>query len=183
EFHLAQSHASAVTTVNNLLFRTGEPAGNPFPADGPGGNRQGFYVDDLAMSAFDSHALRFDSNNAAYDHLAAGASELVTVNYSVADGHGGVTPASTQILVHGTNDAASIGGTATGTAVEAGIVPTNTPFAGTPSASGALTISDVDDGEAEFVPIVAGVGVYGTFNVAADGNWTYTLNNSDGDTQ
>ena len=33
--------------MNNVLFRAGDPAGNPFPADGPGGNRQGFYIDDL----------------------------------------------------------------------------------------------------------------------------------------
>ena len=70
EFHLGQPHASAINSVNNVLFRAGDPAGNPFPADGPGGNRQGFYIDDLAMSAYDSHQLRFDANDPAYDHLA-----------------------------------------------------------------------------------------------------------------
>jgi VCBS repeat-containing protein len=185
EFHLAQPHASAINSVNNVLFRAGDPAGNPFPADGPGGNRQGFYIDDLAMSAYDSHQLQFNANDPAYDHLAAGATQLVTVNYNVADGHGGVTPGSTVITVTGTNDGATITGVATGAAVEAGVGPGNTPFPGTPTASGTLTVTDVDDGENELVPVLAGTagtGGYGTFAVAANGAWTYTLNNADGDT-
>ena len=185
EFHLGQPHASAINSVNNVLFRAGDPAGNPFPADGPGGNRQGFYVDDLGMSAFDSHQLQFNANDPAYDHLTAGTTQLVTVNYNVADGHGGVTPTSTVITVTGTNDNAAIAGTSTGAAVESGVGPGNTPFPGTPSATGTLTVTDVDDGEAELVPVVAGTAGangYGTFAVAADGNWTYTLNNADTDT-
>ena len=185
EFHLAQSHASAVSSVNNVLFRTGEPAGVPFPADGPGGQRQGFYLDDLALSAYDSHLLQFNADDPAYDHLVAGATQLVTVNYTVADGHGGLTPTSTVITVTGTNDAASIGGTDTGTAVEAGVDAANAPFAGTPAATGTLVVSDVDDGENELVPIpagTAGTGGYGTFEVLASGAWTYSLNNADPDT-
>ena len=104
EFHLSQPHASAINAVNNVLFRAGDPAGNPFPADGPGGNRQGFYIDDLAMAAYDSHQLRFDADDPAYNHLALGQTQDVTVNYNVADGHGGVTPTSTVITVTGTND-------------------------------------------------------------------------------
>jgi VCBS repeat-containing protein len=182
EFHLAQPHGDAINSVNNVLFRAGDPAGNPFPADGPGGNRQGFYIDDLAMSAYDSHQLQFNADDPAYDHLAAGATQLVTVNYNVVDGHGGVTPASTVITVTGTNDGATITGTSTGAAVESGVGPGNTPFSGTPSATGTLTVNDVDDGENELIPIPAGAGVYGTFAVAANGSWTYTLNNADGDT-
>ena len=45
-----------------------------------------------------------------------------------------------------------------------------------------LTVTDVDDGQAELTPIPAGAGVYGTFAVAANGSWTYTLNNADTDT-
>jgi VCBS repeat-containing protein len=105
EFHLAQPHASAINSVNNVLFRAGNPAGNPFPADGAGGNRQGFYFDDLTMSAYDSHQLQFNADDPAYNDLAAGQTEDVTINYNVADGHGGVTPASMVITVTGTNDA------------------------------------------------------------------------------
>jgi VCBS repeat-containing protein len=184
EFHAGQPHASAINSVNNVLFRAGDPAGNPFPADGPGGNRQGFYIDDLAMSAYDSHQLRFNADDPAYDHLAAGATQLVTVTYNVADGHGGLTPASTVITVTGTNDGATITGVATGTAVESGVGPGNTPVPGTPTASGMLSVSDVDNGEAELAPVnAAGANGYGNFAVAANGSWTYTLDNGDTETQ
>ena len=107
------------------------------------------------MSAYDSHQLQFNANNPAYDHLVAGATQLVTVNYNVADGHGGVTPTSTVITVTGTNDGATITGVSTGAVVESGVGPGNTPFPGTPSAAGSLTVTDVDDGEAELVPVPA----------------------------
>jgi VCBS repeat-containing protein len=185
EFHLGQAHADAVREVTNVLFRAGDPAGNPFPADGPGGNRQGFYIDDLRLAAYDSQQLHFDANDPAYDHLAAGQTEQVTVHYNVVDLNGGVTPATTVITVTGINDAATIIGTATGAVVEAGVGPGMTPNPGTPSASGTLTVNDVDDGENELVPVVAGTagtGGYGTFEVLANGQWTYTLNNADADT-
>ena len=101
------------------------------------------------------------------------------------DLNGGVTPATTVITVTGTNDAATITGTDTGAVVEAGVGPGNTPNPGTPTASGTLTVNDVDDGENELVPVLAGTagtGGYGTFEVAANGAWTYTLNNGDPDT-
>ncbi|HEV7660426.1 MAG TPA: VCBS domain-containing protein [Allosphingosinicella sp.] len=184
EFHAGQPHGDAINSVNNVLFRAGDPALNPFPADGPGGNRQGFYIDDLAMSAYDSHQLQFNANDPAYDHLAAGATQLVTVNYNVADGHGGVTAASTVITVTGSNDGATISGVATGAVVESGVGPGNTPVPGTPTASGMLSVADVDDGETELTPVnAAGANGYGNFAVAADGGWTYTLDNNDADTQ
>ena len=43
------------------------------------------------MAAYDSQQLRFDANDPAYDHLALGQTQDVTVTYNVADGHGGVT--------------------------------------------------------------------------------------------
>ena len=176
---------SGTRAVDNVLFRAGEPAGNPFPADGAGGNRQGFYIDDLRLKASDSQQLHFNADDPAYDHLALGQTQQVTVNYNVVDLNGGVTPATTVITVTGINDAATITGTATGAVVEAGVDAANAPFAGTPSVSGMLTVSDVDDGENELVPVVAGTAGangYGTFEVLANGQWTYTLNNGDAET-
>ena len=46
------------------------------------------------------------------------------------------------------------------------------------TASGLLTISDVDAGQSSFVARNNVVGVYGTFNVDASGNWTYAASNS-----
>src|SRR4029453_548638 len=48
--------------------------------------------------------------------------------------------------------------------------------------SGDLAVTDVDTGENQVVPIPAGTAGdngYGTFEVSADGAWTYTLDNTD----
>lgn len=51
DFHLGQDHGTAAQAnqVNKLLFRVGEPNGlaDDFPQDNAGGNRQGFYIDDV----------------------------------------------------------------------------------------------------------------------------------------
>ena len=53
-------------------------------------------------------------------------------------------------------------------------------MAGNLTTSGALTIADVDQGQSNFAAQAgtAGSNGYGTFTLAADGNWTYTANNS-----
>src|SRR5262249_57328321 len=49
---------------------------------------------------------------------------------------------------------------------------------GTPTASGALTVSDADSGEAVFQAASGLQGAYGSFTFdAATGAWTYTLDN------
>ena len=72
-----------------------------------------------------------------------------------------------QITVNGANDAAIIGGTATGSVTEDG----------TQIATGTLTINDLDDGESEFQPQTQVTTSYGTFWLEADGDWTYNLDN------
>ncbi|HKR25269.1 MAG TPA: Ig-like domain-containing protein, partial [Allosphingosinicella sp.] len=47
----------------------------------------------------------FNPLNAAYQHLAQGATQLVTVTYVVTDGTGGTDTATLTITVTGTNDA------------------------------------------------------------------------------
>src|SRR5207249_9409618 len=84
---------------------------------------------------------------------------------------------------------------------EAGIGPGNTPFAGDPAAAGNVLTNDTDsdDGQASLVVSAvrtgqesgsgtagtvgsALVGTYGSLTLNADGTYTYTLNNSDVDT-
>ncbi|PSO16772.1 VCBS domain-containing protein, partial [Bradyrhizobium sp. MOS002] len=88
------------------------------------------------------------------------------------------------ITITGTNDAASISGTASGAVVEAGGV--NNGIAGTPTASGTLTDVDVDDPNNTFtkvmIPIPSANG-YGTFTMTAGGVWTYQLNNNNATVQ
>ena len=56
---------------------------------------------------------------------------------------------------------------------------------GTLTDTGALTISDTDDGEAVFTPqtTAASTNGYGTVDLDAAGNWTYSLNNANATVQ
>jgi VCBS repeat-containing protein len=90
------------------------------------------------------------------------------------------------VNITGTNDAAVIteAAGADHAVVEAGGV--NNGTAGDPSASGTLSVSDVDDGESSFQAAAAAdlAGTYGTFTFnAATGAWTYTLDNTRAATQ
>ena len=81
--------------------------------------------------------------------------------------------------INGSNDAAVITGTSSGTLIEAGGVGNAT--AGTPSATGDLLATDVDNAADAFQPVAAAAATasgYGSFTVTAGGVWTYTLDNS-----
>src|SRR5439155_25446602 len=91
------------------------------------------------------------------------------------------TDGTTQVVtitILGTNDAAIISGTTTGSVIEAGGVANATP--GTPTASGTLTDTDVDNAPNSFQAVAAGTAStdgYGTYATTVGGTWTYTLNN------
>ena len=83
------------------------------------------------------------------------------------------------IAINGTNDAAIISGIRAGAVSEAGGVANAT--LGTPTASGTLTDTDVDNPPNTFTAVTsptASAGGYGTFTMTAAGVWTYTLNNT-----
>ena len=83
------------------------------------------------------------------------------------------------ITINGTNDAAIISGTTTGSVIEAGGVANAAPARTT--ATGTLTDTDVDDTPNTFTAVTsptASAGGYGTFTMTAAGVWTYTLNNA-----
>ena len=73
------------------------------------------------------------------------------------------------ITIDGTNDAAVISGTETGTVTE--------DAAGTLATSGALTISDTDSGETAFSAETVS-GSYGSLTIDESGNWNYSADNS-----
>ncbi|MEZ0167548.1 DUF4347 domain-containing protein [Microvirga sp. TS319] len=108
-----------------------------------------------------THSFALDPAHPAYQSLAAGAAQTVTVEYSVSDGTAKV-PASVSWTVTGTNDAAALSSD-TRELTEADAVLTT---------SGTLTISDVDSPET-FVPQTGTDGQYGTFAIGTDGKWTY----------
>jgi VCBS repeat-containing protein len=113
------------------------------------------------------------TGNGAHNELTAGqqVSDTFTVKSQDGTGTGLVT-----VTITGSNDAAVITGTSSGTVTEA--TSTN---AGTPTAQGDLLATDVDNATDAFQAVAAGaatVSGYGTYAVTATGVWTYTLNNS-----
>ena len=80
------------------------------------------------------------------------------------------------ININGANDAAIISGAATGSTVEASGVANRA--LGTPTVTGTLTNTDVDNPHDTFTAIetpTASAGGYGSFAITANGVWTYTL--------
>ena len=103
--------------------------------------------------------------------------------YRHADGRrGGRHDAVVTVNILGTNDAAVIAGKTSGSVTEAG---SGTP--GTPTVSGTLTATDVDNPDNTFTAVcstaTASTCGYGTFIMTAGGVWTYTLNNANATVQ
>ena len=71
-------------------------------------------------------------------------------------------------VVSGTNTPAVIGGTDTGSVTEDVTL----------SASGLLTVSDVDAGQSTFQSQTNTAGTYGSFSLDVAGHWSYSLNNA-----
>ncbi|TPM74603.1 adhesin, partial [Mesorhizobium sp. B2-3-3] len=99
--------------------------------------------------------------------------------YSIRLGNGTLSWATATVQFAGTNDAAVISGTTSGTVVEAG--GGANAIVGTPTATGTLTDTDVDNTANTFQAVAAGAATdhnYGTFQMTAGGVWTFTLNNT-----
>ena len=143
----------------------------------------------LTIGADGSYSYAVDQKAA--DSLAEG--QQVDDNpftYTVSDGITTTTSTLT-VTVFGTNDApvAVADSNALDPVTEAGVNPGNTPFAGDPTASGNVlgNDTDVDTGATKAVSAVNGVagnvgasvgGTYGSVVIGADGNYTYTLDNT-----
>ncbi len=100
----------------------------------------------------------FDASDAAYQHLKAGAVQVINVPYTVTDEHGASTQSFLVITVTGTNDAPRADA-ATAAAVEDQV------------SKGQLTATDVDDG-AKLSFSVSGNPPAG-FTLKTDGSWTF----------
>ena len=122
---------------------------------------------------FNNGAWTFDADNNAAQHL--GADDSITQSLTVTSIDGTATETIT-VTVQGTNDAAAISGNNAGTVTEDGTL----------SASGSLSVSDVDDGEAGFQAVSGGdlSGTYGDFTFdSSTGAWGYSLRNGDSNVQ
>src|SRR5207253_1537042 len=117
-----------------------------------------------------------DNTNAAMQALNNGGTLSDTFTVTTIDG----TAQVVSITIHGANDAAIISGTSTGSVTEANGTP------GTPTATGTLTDTDVDNTANTFQAVAAGAAStngYGTYGMTAGGVWTYTLNNGNATVQ
>ncbi|NOI86197.1 VCBS domain-containing protein [Vibrio sp. 99K-1] len=104
-----------------------------------------------------------DNTNPAVQALGKGSSTTDIMTIHSADG----TPHQITIIINGTNDRAVIGGTNSGAVTEETQLQT----------SGALTITDVDTGEAHFSNTDI-AGALGTLHLKDNGAWTYDLDNT-----
>lgn len=112
--------------------------------------------------------LIFDPGSA-FDSLNAGETVNVSATYVARNGAGALSTSTATIMVVGENDAAAISGSSTGLISEDGVL----------SATGQLSVSDVDAGQAVFEVPSSLAGAYGTFSFdPLTGVWGYNLDNT-----
>src|SRR6266478_2079189 len=124
------------------------------------------------MTAAGVWTYTLDNANSAVQALNVGDTLTDTFTVTTVDG----TAQVVTITINGTSDAAIISGTATGSVIEAGGATR-----GTPTATGTLTDTDVDNPPNTFTAVsspTASDGGYGFFTMTAAGVWTYTLDNA-----
>jgi VCBS repeat-containing protein len=116
--------------------------------------------------------------------LNGGESALDTFTYTVLDEDGATASATITVTVIGANDNPTANNDEGGAVTEAGAAN-----GGVPTATGSLAnnVSDVDSGGAQPDDVDfagGGAGAYGSLVLDPDtGQWTFTLDNADGDTQ
>ncbi|MFE8878073.1 VCBS domain-containing protein, partial [Cobetia amphilecti] len=115
----------------------------------------------------------FDSSTVGedFDYLAADETLTLTYAVTVTDTAGATDTQNVVITITGSDDAPVI-------STDAGAVAED----GTQKVSGTLTATDADNADLAFVAATDGSD-YGSFEVAADGSWTYTLDNDATETQ
>jgi VCBS repeat-containing protein len=106
-----------------------------------------------------------DNTNQDVQQLGEGDTITDTITIQSVDG----TTKDITVAIKGTNDVAVISGTSEQTIAE--------DSADTLTAEGALTVTDIDQGEAKFVAETV-QGNYGSIDINEEGNWIYTADNS-----
>ena len=121
-------------------------------------------------------AIAYDTNGV-FNALDDGDSFDDIFNYENADGEGGGDGGTITVTVNGADDDANITGTVTGTVTE--------DAGPNEQATADLNHTDIDgdDNDDVWTTQASTAGKYGTLNVTAAGVWTYTLDDSDTDTQ
>ena len=123
----------------------------------------------LTLNADGTYSYALNNSLSAVQGLGVGETLTDSFAYTVSDGHGGTASNTLTITISGANDApAALAATAS--------VTEDTAL----SASGVLPRpSDPDFHDTvAFIPLAARAGAYGTLTLAADGHYTYVLNNT-----
>ncbi len=128
----------------------------------------------LSVDASGQWTYTLDNSRPATQALAEGQTVQESFEVRVTDPHNATATHTVTVDVTGAPDGATIAGTDTGTVTE----DTGLTGAGDLTAGGTLAVSDPDAGQAVFVPQTGAAGTYGTFTLDAQGNWTYTADNS-----
>src|SRR5437868_970356 len=157
--------AGGTPTASGTLTDTDvDNAANTFTVAGAA-SAQGY--GSFTIDAGGAWTYTLDNTNAAVEALNVGDTLTDTFTVTTLDG----TQQVVTIQIDGRNDAAVIAGTSTGTVVEAGGVAN--AAGGTPTASGTLTDTDVDNAANTFtVAGAASAQGYGSFTIDAGGAWT-----------
>ncbi|MCW9032619.1 MAG: VCBS domain-containing protein, partial [Rhodospirillales bacterium] len=125
------------------------------------------------FSVDESGAWSYNLDNANSDVQALGEDGSLSESFTVQSADG--TSTTVTVNIDGSNDGAIIGGS------EGDDFGISEDEEGT--ASGQLTITDADAGEANFQAQEGSEGSYGTFSVDESGAWSYSLDNANSDVQ
>ena len=118
----------------------------------------------LTINTSGSWSYEADNSQSAIQSLGSGDTLTETLSIQSADG----TTQNIVITINGINDAAVISGTTTGSL--------NEEDASTLNATGSLTVTDTDSGEASFTAATV-TGSYGSLTIDASGSWSYEADN------
>ena len=153
---------AATTTISGKVTVTDLDEGQAFAEPQ---TKQGTYGT-FSVDENGNWSYALDNDKPEVQSLREGAVVEDTFSVTSKDGSGTGT---VTITIIGTNDVASIDGTVTGAVTE---------DAAETTASGKVTVTDPDTGEAVVEPQTDVQGKYGSFSITADGEWIYTLDNS-----
>lgn len=151
----------------------------------------------LTLNANGTFTYNVDTSDPVVQSLLTGASLTDTYTYTVSDGHGGFATATVTFTIHGTNDAPSAlndtnlisedqpmasGNVISGSRVTgSGVVSNNDPGAADTDPDGdLLTVTGIRHADPLLPAGAIGApfaGDYGTLNIGAAGDYTYTLDN------
>ncbi|MFR8276362.1 MAG: beta strand repeat-containing protein, partial [Desulfovibrio fairfieldensis] len=154
-------------SVTGVLPTPGDPDPHDVVTFVPQAGTAGLYGT-FSVDASGNYTYTLNNSLPAVQGLGAGESLTETFTFTVSDGRGGTGSNTLTVTIDGSNDAPTVSAATTSivedTAGISGVLPTPVD-------------ADIHD-TVTFMPQTNAPGSYGTLSVDADGNYTYTLNNS-----